>query len=350
MSGTPFSGLPYSAPPFSAPPYSAPPVSGPPVPPWGMTAPPWSSVAPPQPLAPTVEEPDAPPDPRDGGDRPAEEPDAPYAGWEPEAGPAPAPPPRSPGPEPSVPRLDASAAAPFPVLPSPSTVPPPPSTVPPPPHRDHRSDATERGPAAPDWVEQQAAGHRPAEHDRGQGQQQEGQAWPERDGWRADDGYPSPPDAWQTTYQEERTGRGRTVVLVAVAALVVLAIVVGVAVLVFGRDEAAPPGAVPASASAGPKVSGPPPGDLKLRDDSGTISLTWTDPSSGAVPFMVAGGRTGQKLGVLATVDPGQTSYTVNGLNSRVDYCFTVLAVYSTDAFATSGQVCTARGPAPATS
>ncbi|MER5702779.1 fibronectin type III domain-containing protein [Micromonospora sp. NPDC002296] len=311
-----------------------------------MTAPPWSSVAPPQPLASAVD-PDAAPDPRDGVDRPAEEPDAPYVGWE-ETGPAPAPPPRSPGPEPSVPRLDASPAVPFPAPPPPPAVPPLPLPVPPSPPRDHRSDATEPGPAALDWAEQQPAGHRPAEHGQGQGQQQEGQAWPERDGWRAADDYPSPPDAWQTTYQEkERTGRGRTVVLVAVVALVALAIVVGVAVLVFGGDEAPPPGATAASASAGPKVSGPPPGGLKLRDDSSTISLTWTDPSSGAVPFMVAGGRTGQKLGVLATVDPGQTSYTVNGLNSRVDYCFTVLAVYSTDAFATSGQVCTARGPAP---
>ncbi|WP_433351103.1 fibronectin type III domain-containing protein [Micromonospora sp. CA-111912] len=253
-----------------------------------------------------------------------------------------------------MPRLDASADAPFPVPPPPFPVPPPPAPVPPPPPppppRDHRSDATERGPATPDWAEQQAAAHGPAgQGQEGQGQGQEGQeqAWHARDGWRADDDYPSPPDAWQTTYQEERTGRRRTVVLVAVVALVALAIVVGVAVLMFGRDEAPPPGATPASASAGPKVSGPPPGDLKLRDDSSTISLTWTDPSSGAVPFMVAGGRTGQKLGVLATVDPGQTSYTVNGLNSRVDYCFTVLAVYSTDTFATSGQVCTARGPAP---
>ncbi|MFI0795154.1 fibronectin type III domain-containing protein [Micromonospora rubida] len=292
-----------------------------------MTAPPWSSAAPPQPLAPTVD-PDPAPDLRNGSDRPAEERGSSYAGWEPDIGPAPAPPPRSPGPEPSVPRLDTSAAAVSP--------------VPPPPHQDHPSDATERGPAALDWVEQ-----RQAEHGPGQGQ--EGQTWPERDGWRAaDDDYPSPQDAWQTPYQEEeRTGRGRTVVLVAVVVLVVLAIVVGVAVLVFGRDQAAPPVAAPTSASAGPKVSGPPPADLKLRDDRSTISLTWTDPSSGAVPFMVAGGRAGQKLGVLATVDPGQTGYTVNGLNSRVDYCFTVLAVYSTDAFATSGQVCTARGPAP---
>jgi hypothetical protein len=90
-------------------------------------------------------------------------------------------------------------------------------------------------------------------------------------------------------------------------------------------------------------VSGPPPADLRLRDDTTTITITWTDPTGGGVPFMVAGGRAGQKLGVMATVDPGQTSYTVNGLNGKLDYCFTVLAVYSTDTFATSGQVCTDR-------
>jgi hypothetical protein len=88
---------------------------------------------------------------------------------------------------------------------------------------------------------------------------------------------------------------------------------------------------------------GPPPGNLAMRDDTTTITLTWTDPSDGLVPFMVAGGRTGQTLGMMATVDPGQTSYTVNGLSTRVNYCFAVLAVYDTDRFATSDQVCTTR-------
>jgi hypothetical protein len=95
--------------------------------------------------------------------------------------------------------------------------------------------------------------------------------------------------------------------------------------------------------TAAPAATGPPPGDLKLRDDVVTITLSWTDPSGGSVPFMVAGGRAGSALGVMATVEPGRTSHTVNGLSSRVDYCFTVLAVYSTDSFATSGQVCTDR-------
>ncbi|WP_408630659.1 hypothetical protein [Micromonospora echinaurantiaca] len=154
--------------------------------------------------------------------------------------------------------------------------------------------------------------------------------------------YPSTLPAYSIE-EPESGGRSRTTVVVAVAAAVVaVAAVAGVGALVLGRDASPPADPVP-SASAEATAAGPPPTDLKLRDDTATITLTWTDPAGGAVPFMVAGGRTGQALGVMASVDPGQTTYTVNGLNSRVDYCFTVLAVYSTDSFATSGQVCTDR-------
>ena len=66
------------------------------------------------------------------------------------------------------------------------------------------------------------------------------------------------------------------------------------------------------------------------------------------MPFIVAGGRAGQSLSAMATVNAGETSYTINGLSPRLDYCFTVLAVYSVDQYATSGQVCTARStPTP---
>ncbi|WP_240742156.1 fibronectin type III domain-containing protein [Micromonospora zingiberis] len=141
---------------------------------------------------------------------------------------------------------------------------------------------------------------------------------------------------------EPAPGRSRAAVVVAVVAVVVaLAAVVGVGLLLLDRRAAAPPPTVPESSA--PVQGGAPPEELKLRDDTTTITLTWADPSDGLVPFMVAGGRAGQPLGVMATVGPGQTSYTVNGLNSRVDYCFTVLAVYGTDQFATSGQVCTSR-------
>ncbi|EEP70623.1 hypothetical protein MCAG_00950 [Micromonospora sp. ATCC 39149] len=214
---------------------------------------------------------------------------------------------------------------------------PPPDPGPPPGPQGHRTS----------WPEHAQTGHGPTTQGPDGQRTPDGPAWPEQGGRGVDDDYPSPREAWQTTYQqEENAGRGRVMIVVAVVvALVVLVIMVGVAVMVFGRDAAPPPETGPPAASATPTVGGPPPGDLKLRDDSSTITLTWTDPSAGAVPFMVAGGRAGQKLGVMATVDPGQTSYTVNGLNARVDYCFTVLAVYSTDAFATSGQVCTQREP-----
>ncbi|WP_233579237.1 fibronectin type III domain-containing protein [Micromonospora sp. BL4] len=152
-------------------------------------------------------------------------------------------------------------------------------------------------------------------------------------------------DGYRPAYADEGSkvrGRG-TLIGAVVAAGVAVVAVAGLGAVVLNRDDAPPPTTGTAPTTAAPTAAGPPPGDLKLRDDSVTITLTWTDPSEGAVPFMVAGGRAGQALGVMATVDPGRTSYTVNGLNSRVDYCFTVLAVYSTDSFATSGQVCTER-------
>ncbi len=150
------------------------------------------------------------------------------------------------------------------------------------------------------------------------------------------------PAAYPVAEEPEARGRNRTVVAL-VAGIVVVAVAAAVAMgaVLLNRDPAPPP--APAPTAAKPKVSGPPPGELRLQDDTTTITVTWTDPTGGGVPFVVAGGRAGQKLGVMATVDAGQTRYTVNGLSPKLDYCFTVLAVYSTDTYATSGQVCTDR-------
>ncbi|OKJ33764.1 fibronectin [Micromonospora sp. TSRI0369] len=151
-----------------------------------------------------------------------------------------------------------------------------------------------------------------------------------------------PPGAYPM--EPERPGRNRTVLaLVVGGAVLAVVAVVGVGVVLLNREAAPPPAPVPASGAASPKVAGPPPGDLALRDDTTTVTVSWTDPTNGGVPFVVAGGRAGQKLGVMATVEAGQTRYTVNGLSAKLDYCFTVLAVYSTDSYATSGQVCTDR-------
>ncbi len=170
----------------------------------------------------------------------------------------------------------------------------------------------------------------PAQPDQG--------AWP-----AAPPMFHQPPAAYPET-EEPEPGRNRTVLaLVVGGAVLAVVAAVGVGVVLLNREAAPPPAPVPASGAASPKVAGPPPGDLKLRDDTTTVTVTWTDPTNGGVPFVVAGGRAGQKLGVMATVDAGQTRYTVNGLSAKLDYCFTVLAVYSTDSYATSGQVCTDR-------
>ncbi|ATO18179.1 hypothetical protein CO540_29855 [Micromonospora sp. WMMA2032] len=166
-------------------------------------------------------------------------------------------------------------------------------------------------------------------------------AYPEQGSWPAVPPSFHQPAAYPEVEEPESRGRNRTVLALLVGGAVLAVVVAVGAGAVWLNRDAAPP--APAPSAPKPKVTGPPPTDLRLRDDTTTITVTWTDPTSGGVPFVVAGGQAGQKLGVMATVDAGQTRYTVNGLSARLDYCFTVLAVYSTDSYATSGQVCTDR-------
>lgn len=149
--------------------------------------------------------------------------------------------------------------------------------------------------------------------------------------------------------EPQRRGRNWTAVAAVLAAVGVAAVaVVGTGVVVFLRSgpAAAPLSDNPRESAAGTPSgapTAPPPTELSLRDDSTSVTLSWSDPSGGAVPFVIAAGRAGQQLGMRGRVEPGRTSYTINGLSAEVDYCFTVLAVYSTEMFTTSGQVCTNR-------
>nr|MDT0659752.1 tetratricopeptide repeat protein [Micromonospora sp. DSM 115978] len=149
--------------------------------------------------------------------------------------------------------------------------------------------------------------------------------------------------------QAASRGRGAVIAAsVAAAAAVLAAAVVVVVALAGSRPPPSSPDAAPTEGpDAQPSLVGEPPTSLRLRDNEASITISWKDPSGGTVPFVVAGGRAGQTLGAMATVNPGETSFTVNGLNSRLDYCFTVLAVYGTDQFSTSGQVCTSRATTP---
>jgi hypothetical protein len=134
--------------------------------------------------------------------------------------------------------------------------------------------------------------------------------------------------------------KGRGAAIAAAVAAAVAAVAATVVAVVVLTDRSTPG---PAGPSAGPTLAGDPPTGLRLLDEVSSITITWTDPTAGTVPFVVAGGRTGKPLGAMATIKPGETTYKVNGLSASANYCFTVVAMYSTDRYATSGQVCTTR-------
>lgn len=129
-----------------------------------------------------------------------------------------------------------------------------------------------------------------------------------------------------------------------------LASIIAVAALVFvlanrGDDNSN------ATASDVPTLAGAPPTDVQLRDRGAEIEITWKDPTSGTVSFMVVMAHPGEELKPLATLGPGKTSYRGGGLSTRLNYCFAVVAVYRANQFATSAESCTSRSSAdPASS
>jgi hypothetical protein len=140
--------------------------------------------------------------------------------------------------------------------------------------------------------------------------------------------------------------------MLAVVAVVALVAVAVVAVITFLRPRPAPQTqATPsASASPNPSLAASAPSGLKLRDDGDTVTLTWTDPSAGTVPFFVEVGQAGAQLRLYGRLAPGETTYPVVGLNPKLDYCFSVVAVYSTTLLAPSNLVCTQRTGRPGAS
>jgi hypothetical protein len=133
-----------------------------------------------------------------------------------------------------------------------------------------------------------------------------------------------------------------------VAAVSMVVVIASVAILVqvlrgsTNSSNAAPPAATPTD-SQEPPVLALPPTNVTLQDDLGSVTVHWVDPSSGRVPFIVAGSREGTDTHPLVSVTPGHTSATVVGLNSNYDYCFKVAAVWSDSQIATSGLTCTKR-------
>lgn len=95
-----------------------------------------------------------------------------------------------------------------------------------------------------------------------------------------------------------------------------------------------------------PTLAGPAPTDVRVRDYGSSVKLFWTDPANGRTSFLITGGHPGEQLKPMGQVGPTTTSFDLNGLNDELDYCFAIVAVYSTSQFSTSPQTCISRADA----
>ncbi|MFC0508833.1 tetratricopeptide repeat protein [Micromonospora costi] len=105
-------------------------------------------------------------------------------------------------------------------------------------------------------------------------------------------------------------------------------------------DTPSPSRSAPTVAAATP---GTPPSGVSLRDNRDNVTLRWTYPAGGEGPVVVSGGRAGQPKSALTDLPAGTNSFIIYGLNSSLDYCFTVAVVWSTDTIAAADEVCTRR-------
>jgi hypothetical protein len=151
--------------------------------------------------------------------------------------------------------------------------------------------------------------------------------------------------------EHEEAHRSRTpMIVLAVVAVSAVAAAAVVAVLAFASGPQPGPFAGPTASSGVSRSAAPSPSptsgaptDVKLRDGGDSVTLSWSDPSGGTVPFLVEAGKAGVQLTRYAALPPGQSTYTVIGLNPKLDYCFTIVAVYGVDLVAPSNLVCTQR-------
>ncbi|BCY07346.1 tetratricopeptide repeat protein [Actinoplanes sp. L3-i22] len=161
--------------------------------------------------------------------------------------------------------------------------------------------------------------------------------------WQGTPNQISPQDLSPPSPYGESSNRKRGMALFAVIAAT-LAAVVAVAAMVFTLAQRTHKGEGDDPQPGSPTLAGAPPGDVKLSDLGSKIDVSWSDPTDATVSFMVTMAHPGEQLKPVSTVGPGKTSRRIEGLSPALDYCFAVVAVYGTNKFATSPQVCTDRG------
>jgi len=85
------------------------------------------------------------------------------------------------------------------------------------------------------------------------------------------------------------------------------------------------------------------PREVRLVDNGTSVTLTWKDPTSGTVQFVIRGQPLQGSPLPLRNAGAGTTTITYAGLVRTTNYCFVVVAVYTTNNVAPAPAVCTTR-------
>lgn len=148
--------------------------------------------------------------------------------------------------------------------------------------------------------------------------------------------------------RRDLTPRGRGTVIGVLAVLALVAVAAAAVLMLNAEGPASPPQSQPTTMPVtttviGVQASGAPT-SVRIEDDAGTaVTLSWTDPTGGAVAFVVIGKRADETPLDPVSLPQGTTMATVDGLDPGNDYCFTVGAVYSVTRVAAAPAVCTTR-------
>jgi hypothetical protein len=158
----------------------------------------------------------------------------------------------------------------------------------------------------------------------------------------------TPPDRRLPVRVDRSDSRGTWQPLVLVAVLVAgIAVAAAVVVATLPRANGGTAAPAAASHSVAPSPSGidagPPPGDVRLRDNRDSVSLDWVYPKGAEGPVLISGGRTGAERQAFQQLPAGTANYVVYGLNEQLNYCFTVAVAYTVEHVAASAPLCTTR-------
>ncbi|GAA4929396.1 hypothetical protein GCM10025331_11530 [Actinoplanes utahensis] len=85
------------------------------------------------------------------------------------------------------------------------------------------------------------------------------------------------------------------------------------------------------------------PQNVRLRDNGGSVMLSWAYPSGAAGKVVIIGGRAQQTPVKITTLPAGAADYVVYSLNESLNYCFTVGVETGGPVPATAAPVCTRR-------